>query len=85
MSQFIKGSKSTLTVEVSDTTPSSPFPYMLWLDISGLSPVLKCWNTSTWVVIGGAGTTANVAVAKVGGGTRTLAFGEGHYINYTDS
>jgi hypothetical protein len=31
------------------------------------------------------GATASVAVAKVGGGTRTLNFKDGLYIDYTDS
>lgn len=34
---------------------------------------------------GTAGVTANVAVAKVGGGTRTLHFKNGLYTGYTDS
>lgn len=34
---------------------------------------------------GTAGATANVAVAKVGGGTRTLHFKNGLYTGYTDS
>jgi hypothetical protein len=31
------------------------------------------------------GATTSVAVAKVGGGTRTLNFKDGLYIDYTDS
>ncbi len=34
---------------------------------------------------GTKGATANVAVAKVGGGTRTLHFKDGLYTGYTDS
>jgi hypothetical protein len=34
---------------------------------------------------GTAGATADVAVAKVGGGTRTLHFKNGLYTSYTDS
>ena len=31
------------------------------------------------------GVTADVAVAKVGGGTRTLHYSQGLYVGYTDS
>ncbi|MDP2942410.1 MAG: hypothetical protein Q8O36_02715 [Candidatus Omnitrophota bacterium] len=34
---------------------------------------------------GTKGVTANVAVAKVGGGTRTLHYKDGLYTGYTDS
>lgn len=88
MSQRISNVGLTATILISDTEPASPLPNMLWLDISiGNSPILKCRNgdNTTWYVIGGRGSTANIAVAKVGGGTRTLQFGEGHYVGYTDS
>lgn len=56
--------------------------YRVSADVVGVHTSIQGGHKST---DGTAGATASVAVAKVGGGTRTLNFKDGLYINYADS
>ena len=55
-------------------------------DLPVLNNILQKLENGRYVSRDGTkGATANVAVAKVGGGTRTLHFKDGLYTGYTDS
>ncbi len=55
-------------------------------DLPVLNNILQRFeNTRHLASDGTKGATADVAVAKVGGGTRTLHFKDGLYTGYTDS
>ena len=55
-------------------------------DLPVLNNIIQKLENGRYISLDGTkGATANVAVAKVGGGTRTLHFKDGLYTGYTDS